>query len=70
MKIIYNLLCDLVCAVSGNDVVLTMVDGRVLYRDGSYPTLDIERINYECEKSRQRILGALAETKIPNLEMN
>lgn len=70
MKPVYNLLNNLVYAASGNDVVLTMVDGKVLYRDGSYPTLDIERISYECEKSRQRILGALAETKIPDLEMN
>lgn len=61
MKPVYNLLNNLVYAASGNDVVLTMVDGKVLYRDGSYPTLDIERINYECEKSRQRILGALAK---------
>ena len=59
MKPVYNLLSNLVYAASGNDVVLTMVDGKVLYRDGSYPTLDIERISYECEKSRQRILGAL-----------
>lgn len=59
MKPVYNLLNNLVYAASGNDVVLTMVDGKVLYRDGSYPTLDIERIQYECEKSRQRILGAL-----------
>ena len=59
MKPVYNLLNNLVYAASGNDVVLTMVDGKVLYRDRSYPTLDIERISYECEKSRQRILGAL-----------
>lgn len=59
MKPVHNLLNNLIYAASGNDVVLTMVDGKVLYRDGSYPTLDIERIQYECEKSRQRILGAL-----------
>ena len=63
MKPSYNLLSNLVYAASGSDVVLTMVDGRVLYRDGSYPMLDIERINYECEKSRTRILGALAAAK-------
>lgn len=61
MKPVYNLLSNLVYAASGNDIVLTMVDGKVLYRDGSYPTLDIERIQYECEKSRRRILGALGK---------
>ena len=59
MNPVYNLLNNLVYAASDNDIVLTMVDGRVLYRDGSYPTLDIERIRFECEKSRKRILAAL-----------
>ena len=59
MKIIYNLLCDLVCAVSGNDVVLSMVDGRVLYRNGCFPAPDIECVRFEREKSSKRILAAL-----------
>ena len=44
---------------SGSDVCLTLVDGRVLYRDGQWPTLDIERIYAEVENSRQRILREL-----------
>ncbi len=68
MKPEYDVLNNLVYAASGTDVVLTMVDGNVLYRDGEYPTLDIERINYETEKSRQRILGEIAETQVPDLE--
>lgn len=55
----YDLLNNLVYSASGNDVVLTMADGRVLYRDGDYPLLDVERVAYECERSRRRILGAL-----------
>lgn len=60
MKPEYNLLNNLIYSASGNDVVLTMTDGKVLYRDGEYPTLDVERIEFECEKSRKRILGAMA----------
>lgn len=59
MKPVHNMLNNLIYSASGNDVVLTMVDGRVCYRDGEFPTLDIERIQYECEKSRQRIVGEL-----------
>jgi len=57
----YSYLNNLVYSASGSDVVLTMVDGAVLYRDGLYTSLDIERIVYEAERCRQRILGSLAE---------
>ena len=59
MKPEYNLLNNLIYAADGGDVVLTMVDGRVLYKDGEYPMLDVERVEYECEKTRRRILGEL-----------
>lgn len=59
LKPVYHLLNNLIYSAQGTDVVLTMVDGRVLYRDGVYPTLDIERITYECEAARTRILSEL-----------
>ena len=59
MKPEYNVLNNLIYAASGNDVVMTMVDGKVLYKDGLYTTLDIEKIYAECEKSRKRILSEL-----------
>ena len=31
-------------AVQGSDVCMTMVDGRILYRDGEFLTLDADRI--------------------------
>lgn len=55
----YNLLNNLVYSFSGNDVVLTMIDGRVLYREGMFPTLDLERVKFECSKSIKRIIGEL-----------
>ncbi len=57
MKPVHDMLNNLIYSAQGNDVVLTMVDGRVLYDNGEYTTLDIEKIVYECEKSRLRILG-------------
>ncbi len=59
MKPVHSMLNNLIYSAQGTDVVLTMVDGRVLYRDGSYPTLDIEKITYECERSRVRILNGI-----------
>jgi len=68
MHPIHNLLNNIIYSASGSDVVLTMVDGKVLYRDGTYPCLDIERITYEVEKARTRILGELKPSDIPDLE--
>lgn len=69
LKPIHDYLNNLVYSASGNDVVLTMVDGKVLYRDGLYTTMDIEKVVYECEKAKNRILGTIKETNIPDLEV-
>lgn len=49
---------DLVYAVQGSDVTMTMVDGNVLYRDGAYTTLDpslvLKRAKAEAEKLLER----------------
>lgn len=42
----YSLLCY---SANGRDVCLTMVRGRVLYRDGEYTTIDWERLRAELD---------------------
>ena len=59
MHPIHNQLNNLVYASCGSDIVMTMVDGRVLYDHGSFPHLDIEKLLYETEHSCQRILHEL-----------
>ena len=49
----------LVYSGQGSDVVLTMVDGKVLYKDGMYTTIDIERALAEVTASRKRIMAQL-----------
>ncbi len=49
----------LVYSADGKDVCLTMVDGKVLYRDGEYTTLDLERIFFEAKKAKEEILKLL-----------
>ncbi len=56
---VHDLLNTLVYSASGHDVCLTMVDGQVVYRDGEYPTLDLERIYWEVSARKDRILGEL-----------
>ncbi len=45
----------LVYAASGADVLLTMADGKVLYKDGVYMTIDIEKVKREVEARTERI---------------
>lgn len=51
---------NVVYAGHGSDVVLTMCDGRVLYRDGEWPTIDIDRVKAEVAERTQRIQADLA----------
>lgn len=50
---------NIVYAAEGSDVCLTMVDGAVLYRDGEYMTIDIEKAKYETEAATKNILATL-----------
>jgi 5-methylthioadenosine/S-adenosylhomocysteine deaminase len=46
-------------SAQGSDVALTMVDGNVLYEDGQYYSIDIEKIIYNANMSVKSILGRL-----------
>lgn len=59
MHPIHKMKNNLVYSASGSDVVLTMADGNILYEDGEYRTIDLERIIYECDKAVNRIIKAL-----------
>jgi len=54
-----NLLNNLVYSAHGDDVCLTMVDGAVLYRDGEFPTIDVERAQFETDAATASIIARL-----------
>lgn len=56
---IYHLANNLVYSASGSDIVLTMVDGRILWQDGEYKTIDIEKTMAEAQNAAFRILKQL-----------
>lgn len=43
-------LANVLYAANGSTVALTMVDGRILYKDGAFTTLDIERVRHEARR--------------------
>lgn len=55
MAPIYNSLHNTVYSAQASDVWMTMVGGKVLYHDGDYKTVDIERILYEASRVAARL---------------
>ncbi len=54
-----NPLVNLIYSAHGSDVVLTMCDGEVIYKDGMFLTLDIEEIKHEVEARTKRIIASV-----------
>ncbi len=52
---VYNPVESLVYCGSGRDVALTVVNGRVVYRDGRWPTIDAPAVFAAVEEIRRRI---------------
>lgn len=59
MHPVHNLANNIVYSASGSDVLLTMADGRVLYQNGEYRTIDIEKAVFEAEKAAILICRSL-----------
>ncbi len=51
-------LSNLLYGAGSRAVCMTVVNGRVLYRNGSYTTLDIERVRYQVQRCTECILKA------------
>ena len=55
----HNQLYNLVYAATGSEVLLTMIDGRIVYREGKWPTIDIAEVRKQVNASCRRILNEL-----------
>ena len=54
-----DMAANVVYSALGGDVALTMCDGRVLYRNGVWPTIDVERAQFETQGYAERIVEEL-----------
>jgi 5-methylthioadenosine/S-adenosylhomocysteine deaminase len=59
MHPVHDIASNIIYSASGSDVLLTMVDGTVIYKEGDYPTIDLEKVKFETERSMNRITGAM-----------
>jgi 5-methylthioadenosine/S-adenosylhomocysteine deaminase len=57
----YDVISHLVYVADEQDVASTVVDGKVLMRDGEILTVDTGRVRREAKELAGRIQGALAE---------
>jgi 5-methylthioadenosine/S-adenosylhomocysteine deaminase len=59
MQPVYDPLVSVFFAADSRDIVLTMVDGKVLYKNGKFTTIDIVRVMAEAERIRDEKLRRL-----------
>ena len=54
MQPMHNAINNRVYAAQGSDVWMNMVDGKILYKNGEYKTLDIEKVIAETNKAAEK----------------
>lgn len=47
---LYDPITHIVYSASGKDIVLTMIDGRIVYENGVFHTIDIEKLKDKTEQ--------------------
>ena len=60
---VYNLLTNLIYSGCGTDIVLTMVDCKVLYEDGKFPEMDMKALVKKSNEACRRILLELIKER-------
>ncbi|MDO4545336.1 MAG: amidohydrolase [Bacillota bacterium] len=59
MNPVHSFINNLVYSMSGSDVLMTMVDGKILYENGSYTTLDIQQVIRKAQEATDKIIERL-----------
>lgn len=59
MRPVHSIVNNLVYSCCSGDIIMTVVDGKVVYENGNYCTIDIEKVAAQAEKSANKILERL-----------
>ena len=51
----YNPISHLIYSASGKDVSMTMIDGKIVYQNGNFPTIDIEKVKRAAERYQNKM---------------
>ncbi len=52
----FDILNNIIYSANKSNVVLTMVDGEVLYKNGEYTTIDVEKMGYEVSRLVRQVI--------------
>lgn len=61
LKPCYDIMSNIVYSAGAQDVWMTMVDGKILYKNGVYYTIDIEKVYAEVDKAILRVTDSLEQ---------
>lgn len=56
---VYNMATNLVLSATDSDIYMTVVDGKVLYKNGEYMSIDIERVIFGVKEAVNDIISRL-----------
>ena len=59
MRPVHDMAVNLLYSANAADVVMTVCDGQVVYDDGEWPTIDVERVAVECDRCVGEVLADL-----------
>lgn len=57
----HDILANVVYSAQSSDIYMTVIDGRVVYKEGEFLTIDKERVLYEADSRVKRICSQLQE---------
>lgn len=60
---VYDALTNIIFSAQASDIVLNMVDGNVLYKDGVWLTIDYEQAIYNVKRVQKQKIAALKKDK-------
>ena len=59
MHPVHDLITNIVYSASSGDILMTMVDGKILYENGQYKTMDIKKVMENVDRYTNEILSKL-----------
>ena len=59
MQPIYDINANLIYSLNTSNIYMTMVNGEILYQNGEYKTIDIEKVKYQVNRIKEEKLKQL-----------
>lgn len=56
---VFDELANILYSGQSDDICMTMIDGQIVYKDGEYKTIDIEKVMHQAVGIKERILSEL-----------